>query len=64
MENLEQNIRQIVEEVIKGINLPQESPSISNNTGVFSNLDQAVTAADTAFKSFNQQSKIENQRNI
>jgi len=55
LDNLEQNIRQLVEEVIKGMNLNLEKGSGSKRTGIFTNLNSAVMAADSAFKEFNQQ---------
>ncbi|MGD0709868.1 MAG: aldehyde dehydrogenase family protein [Bacteroidales bacterium] len=54
MDNLEQNIRQLVQEVVKGMNLnPAANDAGDKSTGVFSNLDHAVMAADLAFKEFN-----------
>lgn len=49
MDNLEQNIRQLVEEVVKGMNLnnPKEEPG--KNIGVFSNINNAISAAEMAF---------------
>jgi acyl-CoA reductase-like NAD-dependent aldehyde dehydrogenase len=54
LDNLEQNIRQLVQEVVKGMNLnPAANDAGDKSTGVFSNLDHAVMAADLAFKEFN-----------
>ena len=53
MDNLEQNIRQLVQEVVKNMNLNPEKESNIKSTGVFSNLNNAVIAADLAFKEFN-----------
>ena len=53
MDNLEQNIRLLVQEVVKGMNLnPAANDAGDKSTGVFSNLDHAVMAADLAFKEF------------
>lgn len=50
---LEQNIRKLVEEVIKGMNLDlTDGNSIQKGTGVFSNLNDAIEAADKAHKVF------------
>lgn len=53
MDNLEQNIRQLVEEVVKSMNLGSAKESNDNNVGVFSNIDSAVHSADIAFKELN-----------
>lgn len=51
MDNLEQDIRLLVQEVIKGMNLaPTTAAAGENGIGVFSSLDSAVAAADIAFK--------------
>ena len=53
MDNLEQNIRQLVQEVVKSMNLnPAANDAGDKSTGVFSNLDHAVMAADLAFNEF------------
>jgi propionaldehyde dehydrogenase len=53
LDNLEQNIRQLVQEVVKNMNLnPASTDAGDKSTGVFSNLDHAVMAADLAFKEF------------
>ena len=52
--NLEANVRRMVEEVIKNMNLnPNQAYSAnnsSNNVGVFNDLNSAVVAAKQAFK--------------
>lgn len=53
MDNLEKDIRQLVEEVVKSMNLNPAKESSDKNAGVFSSLDQAVTAAELAFKELN-----------
>lgn len=50
MENLEQNIRQLVEEVVKSMMQSPAKESGDKGTGIFSNLNNAVIAADLAFK--------------
>lgn len=53
MDNLEQNIRQLVAEVIKGMNLVPENKSDDNTSfGIFSNINDAVEASDKAFREF------------
>ncbi|MBI9067925.1 MAG: aldehyde dehydrogenase EutE [Salinivirgaceae bacterium] len=52
MDNLEQNIRQLVGQVIKDMNLTPEPETNTENIGAHSNLDSAVNAADIAFKEF------------
>jgi propionaldehyde dehydrogenase len=50
VDNLEQDIRQLVQEVIKGMNLTPAATVTEKGMGVFSNLNSAVAAAETAFK--------------
>jgi acyl-CoA reductase-like NAD-dependent aldehyde dehydrogenase len=70
LDNLEQNIRQLVQEVVKNMNLSTAKESGNKPTGVFSNLNNAVDAADLAFKEFKQLSLetrkviIENMRKV
>ncbi|MBI5218197.1 MAG: aldehyde dehydrogenase EutE [Bacteroidia bacterium] len=52
MDNLEQNIRLLVQEVIKDMNLVQTKYTGGKSIGVFSNLNNAITAADLAFKEY------------
>ncbi|MFA6400130.1 MAG: aldehyde dehydrogenase family protein [Salinivirgaceae bacterium] len=52
MDNLEQNIRQLVEEVLNGMNLNPVKETGSGRAGIFSNLDSAVNASDLAYKEF------------
>jgi propionaldehyde dehydrogenase len=53
LDNLEQNIRLLVQEVVKGMNLNLPANDAGDkSTGVFSNFDHAVMAADLAFKEF------------
>ena len=49
MENLEQNIRQLVEEVVRSMNLNLPKQDDNKTSGVFSNIGQAITAAETAY---------------
>ncbi|HRS53367.1 MAG TPA: aldehyde dehydrogenase EutE [Bacteroidales bacterium] len=57
MDNLEEKVRQLVEEVIKNMNLnPNQGYSTlssSNKTGIFSDLNSSVAAAKQAFKELN-----------
>jgi propionaldehyde dehydrogenase len=71
LDNLEQNIRLLVQEVVKGMNLNlPASDAGDKSTGVFSNLDHAVMAADLAFKEFSKLTLetrkviIDNMRNV
>jgi len=50
LDNLEQNIRKLVEEVVKSINQNPVAETEKNLSGVFSNLGNAVTAAEQAFR--------------
>ncbi len=53
MDNLEQNIREIVKEVIVSMNLNSTPISVSGNkAGVFSNINEAIDASEKAFKEF------------
>lgn len=52
MDNLEENIRQIVSEVLKGMSLEAEKPSGTQKSGVFTDINDAINAADVAFKEF------------
>jgi len=52
MDNLEQNIRQLVSEALKDLNVQPEVKSTSGNIGVFSNIEDAINAAETAFKEY------------
>ena len=50
MDNLEQNIRQLVSEVLKEMEISKIQPSSSGKVGVFQNIEEAINAADAAFK--------------
>jgi propionaldehyde dehydrogenase len=52
MENLEQNIRQLVSEVLKEMEINSVKSSVDGKIGVFSNINDAINAADAAFKEF------------
>ncbi|HBX51405.1 MAG TPA: aldehyde dehydrogenase EutE [Bacteroidales bacterium] len=54
MDQLEQSIRQIVEQVVKGISQEKNHNTGSGNVGigVFNNLNSAVEAADKAYRDF------------
>ena len=52
MDNLEQNIRQLVEEVVKSMNITSGKENKEKKIGVYSNLNNAIEASDTAFKEF------------
>lgn len=49
MDNLEENIRQLVREAIKDLNLNNEVSRQTDEIGIFSTIDQAVEAAEAAF---------------
>ena len=63
MDNIEENIRQLVKEVINGMNLAPVNDNSNNNTGIFSNINNAVLAAYSAFKEFNKLT-LETRKNI
>ena len=52
MDNLEQNIRQLVSDVIKDMNITAEKKSQTGKLGVFTDISDAINAADKAFKDF------------
>lgn len=52
MDNLEQNIRQLVSDVLKDMNLTPKSKPEGEKTGVFSNINDAVAASKKAFKEY------------
>ncbi len=52
MDNLEKNIRQLVSDVIKDMNLAPEIKPQSGKSGVFSDINDAVAAASNAFKEY------------
>lgn len=54
MDNLEQNIRLLVQEVVKSMNLNAPKEEGNKGVGIFSNLNNAVNAADHAFNEFRQ----------
>jgi len=54
LDNLEQNIRQLVQDIVKNMNLNPGKVDVGDkSTGVFSNLGHAAIAAELAFKEFN-----------
>jgi acyl-CoA reductase-like NAD-dependent aldehyde dehydrogenase len=63
LDNLEQNIRQLVQEVVKSMNLNPEKDISDKSLGVFSSINNAVTAAEIAFKEFNKLT-LETRKNI
>lgn len=52
MENTEENIRHLVSEVIKAMNLSPVKPAETGKIGVFTDINDAINAADIAFKEF------------
>ncbi len=52
MDNLEQSIRQLVSDALKDINNQPEIPASTGNLGVFSDINDAVLAAEIAFKEY------------
>jgi propionaldehyde dehydrogenase len=53
MDNLEDSIRQLVQEALKNMDLTPESGDPEGEMGMFSNLDAAVNAAGNAFDELN-----------
>ncbi len=52
MDNLEQSVRQIIEEVINSMDLNLPKDEGVKNMGVFSNINSAIDAAELAFREF------------
>lgn len=50
MDSLEQNIRQLVSEVLKEMEIGKIQPTSTGKVGVFQNIEEAINAADEAFK--------------
>ena len=53
MDNLEQNIRQLVQEVVNSMNLNSEKECSDKNIGVFSSINSAAIASELAYKELN-----------
>ncbi|MDX9848281.1 MAG: aldehyde dehydrogenase EutE [Tenuifilaceae bacterium] len=52
MDNLEQNIRQLVSQVLKEMDIATPKPSTTGRIGVFSSIEDAISAADKAFREY------------
>ncbi len=52
MDNLEDDIRKLVSEVLKGMNLDAVIPANTGKNGVFTDINDAINAAEAAFKVF------------
>ncbi len=52
MDKLEESVRQIIEQVINGMDINLSKNTDVNNAGVFAGIHQAIDAADIAFKEF------------
>jgi len=52
LDNLEQNIRKLVEEAVKNMGLNPVAEAGNNRSGVFSDLNNAVLAAEKAFRAY------------
>ena len=52
MDNLEQNIRQLVSDVLKDMNLTSEKALQTGKLGVFTSINDAINAASNAFKEY------------
>ena len=63
MDNLEESIRQIVEDVINNMDLNKPKDDGMNNIGIFSNINNAIDAAEIAFKELGKLS-LETRKNI
>jgi acyl-CoA reductase-like NAD-dependent aldehyde dehydrogenase len=63
MDNLEQDVRQLVQEVIKSMNLDIAKDNSNKNIGVFSNINDAVISAELAFNALNNLT-LETRKNI
>jgi len=49
LDNLEQNIRRLVQEVVNDMNLNPANEETNKNIGVFSNINNAISAAELAY---------------
>ncbi|MEI6749873.1 MAG: aldehyde dehydrogenase family protein [Bacteroidales bacterium] len=63
MDNLEESVRQIVEEVIKNMDISIPKDNDVKNTGVFTDINNAIDAAELAFKEFGKIT-LETRKNI
>jgi len=63
MDNLEKNVRQIIEEVINGMDLNLTAGDSFKNRGVFSDIHEAINAAGLAFRELSVIS-LETRKNI
>jgi len=63
LDNLEQNIRQLVQEVVNSMNLNPPKEELVKGKGVYSNINNAITAAELAFIELNKLS-LETRKNI
>jgi propionaldehyde dehydrogenase len=64
MDHLEKNIRQLVQEVIRDMNLfPSKKEVNPEKTGIFSNINEAIRAAGLAFMELNNLT-LETRKNI
>jgi acyl-CoA reductase-like NAD-dependent aldehyde dehydrogenase len=63
MDNLERDVRQLVQEVIKSMNLDSVKDDSNKNTCVFSNINDAVLAAELAFNKLKELT-LETRKNI
>ncbi len=52
MDNLEDDIRKLVSEVLKGMNLDAVIPANTGKNGVFTDINDAINAAEAAFNVF------------
>jgi len=52
MDNLEDDIRKLVSEVLKGMNLESSLSTKTGKNGVFADINEAINAAETAFNEF------------
>lgn len=63
MDNLEESVRQIIEEVINGMDLTLAKDNSAGNIGVFTDIRHAIDAADLAFKECGKLT-LENRKNF
>jgi propionaldehyde dehydrogenase len=50
LDNLEQNIRQLVQEVVSSMNLNLPKEETGNSVGVYSNINNAINVAEQAYR--------------
>ncbi len=63
MENLEESVRQIIKDVIKGMDLSLPKDAATDSLGVFPTISKAIDASELSFREFGKLS-LEIRKNI